>query len=623
MVWISSPRVPRSVGGLRVAAALSFLVAAGCHSLEVVNNNDPDLIRALAGGGDVQSLLAGGFKKWYLSLGDVAPSVTLDVASDHYESGWGNWGMRDLGWEPRDYPLINAHSDDWGDFREAIEEPWYNNYAALVSANLVLKALGNGVRIPGPVDSSANPMIRAAARFLQGAALSNIALDFDSGYAFDESYDPAGPATPLVGRDSVRRAALAKLDAAIGLASAAGANWAIPETFLNQIGEAWTAAQLVKAANYWAARTLIYFPHNATEQTSTDWAKVLSYASKGISSGTPFDLEIVGDGGTNWWWNDHMGIGTEFFNWIRVNVRVTCLLDPGLRCHRPNNGVDQPFPQSPDYRFNGSDVVGDNCIPQIPAGVITAADPGAYPNVCSTANGLGGADFVYLPTSGPTWANYPASRGYWRFSNLAFIRYFDNGWASWNYALGKLPFVLAAENDLIRAEALVRSGGSFATAAGLINTTRVGRGHLPALTGGETKQALLDAIVYERAIELFGAGPMIPWYDQRRLAPAINPHYYTGPDDSVQTGWLPYGKGLQAGTPWLLPVPDQELQVIGHNVYTYGGSGNPEPTAPQRAASIFGATRDGRVIVGPGRWVAIADSIIAANRARHRSLRRM
>jgi len=628
MERISSARVSRSTGGLRVLAALAFIAAAGCHSLEVTNPNDPDLTRALSSGGDVQSLLGGAFNHWYHAMGDINPSVMVDVAADHFESAWGNWGMKQQGWEPRLYPLVNSHTDASDNYRNDIEEPWYNNYGALVSANLVILALQNGVKIPGPTDSSSNPMILAAARFMQGAALSAIALNYDSGYAFDETTDPA--TIHLVGRDSVQRTAMTKLDAAIALASGASAPWSIPESFLHQVGEAWSNTQLAQVANYWAARTLAYFPHNATENAAVNWGKVATYASKGISSGTSFDIEIIGDGpGTpNGWWNDHLGIATALFDWTRVNVRVNCLFDATLRCHRPNNGADEPIPQSADYRFNGDDVVGDNCIPLAEYQAITGA--GQPLTHCTAAGGVGGGYFVYLPASGAVWTGYPASRGYWRFSNLAFVRYYDAGWDSPNYAVGNLPFVSWHENDLLWAEGLVRSGGSFATAAAKINASRATIGHLPALLGTETLAQMVSAIMYERGIQLYGVGPMVPWYDQRRIGPDLNPHYYAAANDSDQTGWTAYGTGLQPSTFRLFPVPQQELSLLGDSTYTYGGVGGSEPPAPPargavvaRGGSIFGTTRDGRVITGPGAYNRISDEIMANVKKEHAALRKM
>ena len=115
--------------------------------------------------------------------------------------------------------------------------------------------------------------------------------------------------------------------------------------------------------------------------------------------------------------------------------------------------------------------------------------------------------------------------------------------------VGPTPYVLAAENDLLIAEALLRTNGSAATAATLINKTRVDRGNLTELTGAEGTDALLNAIFYERDIELMNTGGGLPLYDHRRI------------DD------------LQAGTLRHLPVPAKELEVLQLPLYTFGGTG--------------------------------------------------
>jgi hypothetical protein len=627
MLRISSARVSRSVGGLRVAATAAAVVAvmaAGCHSLEVTNPNDPDIKRALTTGTDLQSLLGGAYRNWFYGWTDYAPSLAASVMSDHWESAWGNWGMKLLGWEPRNYQITNLTTDAYDDFRQMMEEPWYNNYAALVSANLTIRALAGGAKIPGPIDSTSNPMMLGAARLVQGLALAGIALQFDSGYVFDEAYDasaqPPPTALKLVGRDSVERAALAKFDLAISLASGATTAWKIPATFLNQPGYNWNNTQIAQVANTMAARLIADFPKNATEDAtlSSRWAKVLSYASKGISSGTAFDMNSDGDGGNNWY-NQYLSMGDEWQVYIRVNFRTTCLLDPTYWCHRPNNADVGLPPKTADYRFNGDDVVGDNCI-----AASTAGFSNGYGQYCTAPGGYGGADFFfsYDPND---WTGYPPSRGYWRFSHVAHVRYYYYSQDQNTPWLGTGPLLLAAENDLLWAEALVNSGGSAATAAAKINKTRVTRGHLPALTGAEGAAALINAINYEYGIELYGTSPMTDWMVQRRRPDLVSPHYYTAANDSNQTGWTPFGTGLQPATPHLTAPPAKELLLLGDPIYTYGGPTLPEGAAPVRgsgpAKSIFGTTADGRPILGPGRWSRIADSLIAAHRPVGRFLR--
>jgi len=602
----------RRVGSL----ALATFVMVGC-SLDVANPNGSSLQNLT--GSQIELLLGGGYGQWYHSLTDASTAIPVDVMSDHFVEALGGRALTLLQSEPRLYGLTNAPDDPT--FGAMIEEPWYNNYAALTAGNLVVKALANGAAIPGPTDSSANRMMLAAARFLQGAALSDIALDFDSGYAFDETYDPTDSGLPLVGRDSVRRAALVKLDAAIGLASATAAAWRIPESFLNQPGEAWSNTQLAQVASTWAARTIAYFPHDASENGAADWARVAAYASKGISSGAPLDMEIVGDSGS--WASDYIGLSGLFYagmSGAMANARVVCLFDAAYLCHHPNTTADRPVPRTNDYRFNGDDVPGDNCVAPDVVAMLLQIDPQDR-DMAPCSAGFGGADFVYVRLAYGGGTRVPAPTGFPFLNNVGSVRYFGSDAETANYgAVGKLPFVLAAENDLLWAEGLLRSGGSPAAAAARINPSRVGRGHLPALTGSESVQQLLAAVAYERAIELYGADPMVVWYDARRGGPDLNVQYSRAVGDSGQSGWLPFGQGLQAGTPRLLPVPAKELSLIGHSIYTYGGP-NPEPGAPA-ARAIFGATRDGRAILGPGRWAAIADSLVRANRRLQARLRR-
>jgi hypothetical protein len=117
--------------------------------------------------------------------------------------------------------------------------------------------------------------------------------------------------------------------------------------------------------------------------------------------------------------------------------------------------------------------------------------------------------------------------------------------------VGNLPYLLAAESDLIRAEALIRSGGDLQTAADLINKTRVGRGNLTPATAGDGVATLLSYISYERDVEITNtSGTTLYW----RRAVTDQP--------------------IQAGTPCQLPIPAKELETLALPIYTFGGVGN-------------------------------------------------
>ncbi|MEP6508102.1 MAG: RagB/SusD family nutrient uptake outer membrane protein, partial [Gemmatimonadales bacterium] len=106
-----------------------------------------------------------------------------------------------------------------------------------------------------------------------------------------------------------------------------------------------------------------------------------------------------------------------------------------------------------------------------------------------------GTDYKYVPN-----IPFKPERGFYFFSQWQHIRYFYTSFENGTDYLGTLPWVLPAENDLLIAEALVRTNGDKARAATLINKTRVGRGGLTPLTSTSSTNDMLAAIFYERDV---------------------------------------------------------------------------------------------------------------------------
>src|SRR2546427_11976424 len=79
--------------------------------------------------------------------------------------------------------------------------------------------------------------------------------------------------------------------------------------------------------------------------------------------------------------------------------------------------------------------------------------------------------------------------------------------------VGTAPVVLAAENDLILAEALIRGPTpNLGQAAVLINKTRVTRG---GLSPAPSANGILADLQYEQDVELYSSN-VPPYYNQRR-----------------------------------------------------------------------------------------------------------
>ena len=347
--------------------------------------------------------------------------------------------------------------------------------------------------------------------FSQAASLMNLALWFDKAFIMDETVDSDGPRPQLQPYTAVSAAAVAKWEALI--ASSAGNTATYTQAELPMVGNL-TGAKLNKLANTFAAMTMAYTPRNATENAAVNWGKVASLAANGID----FDMLVTGDL-TNWysyinyWGNEH--------SWMRIDHRLINLMDGTTP---PKfNGIIPPKATSPDARYE--------------------------------------SDFQYCQASNPAPSTGQAScqtpvlgdpgRGVYMQSTWFHSRYAHHARTTPGTA-GRtaVPYVLKAENDLLRAEALIRSGGSKTTAATLINNSRVTRGNLPALTGAEANATLLAAIDYERQVELLNTNGL----ELQRARQGLTAR-------------------LQTGTFRHLPIPARELETLGLPIYTFGGPG--------------------------------------------------
>jgi hypothetical protein len=482
--------------------AAAVLVVGGCNDLNVTNPNNPDVARALATPGDVISLAQSSVRSWYMTtvsagpddLGDVTPYHFGAVTSDVSTANFGNFGMRFNNLEPR----VNYVNSSAGGDRLVTETPWNYNYGTIGAANDVIRAIKGGLSLGS---ASETDKYQQEAQFSRAASYTYLSMIFDKAFIVDEDTDPLNPPA-LSTYTEVRNATLAWWDQLITASAASNHTYAV--TDLPMPGGALTSLKLNRIANTMAAMALAYAPRTPAQSASVDWARVAAYADKGIgtgSAGAPFDIVVQGD--AQIWYSYLAGYGEEE-SWIRTDHRVINRMNSSVP---PKfNGTIPPQGTSPDARY--------------------------------------ATDYAYKPPP----IGDPA-RGIYMQSVFYHKRYEPH---AVNQPLGlatPVPYMLAAESDLIRAEALIRSGGNLATAAALINTTRVGRGNLTPATGAEGTDALLSMISYERDVELTNtSGTTLYW----RRAVTDQP--------------------LQAGTACQLPIPAKELETLGLPIYTFGGS---------------------------------------------------
>lgn len=495
-----------------MVGAGALLFGSACADLEVTNPNAPDVERALASAEDVKNLAISTINSWYLTSTHVEPYLAASATADMLTANYGNFGMRFNNLEPRvAYENLSAGGD-----REVARVPWDRNYGTLGAANDALRAFGSGVALSSAAETA---KYKNLAMFSQAASFMNLALWFDKAFIVDETFDPSGPRPELQPYTAVSAAALAKWEALI--AASAGNTATYTQAELPMVGNL-TGAKINRLANTFAALTMAYTPRNATENAAVNWAKVATLADKGIgtgSAGTPFDMYVKGDL-TNWW--SYINYYGNEHSWTRTDHRLINLMDGTTP---PKfNGTVPPKGTSPDARYE--------------------------------------SDFQYCQASNPPQTSTVPScttpvlgdpgRGIYMQSVWFHRRHAHHArTTSGTRGQTAVPYILAAESDLIRAEALIRSGGSKTTAATLINNSRVTRGNLPALTGAETNAVLLTAIDYERQVELFHSNGL----DLQRARQGLTAR-------------------LQTGTFRHLPIPAKELETLGLPIYTFGGPGN-------------------------------------------------
>lgn len=488
-------------------APAAMLSVAACAELDVTNTNNPDITRALASPSDVAKIAKSSVNSWYLASTYYEPYMMLQITADAGTGNFGNFGMRFNNVEPR----IAYNNNSAGSDAQVTVRPWDDNYSALGAANDALKAIAGGVTIPG---ANGNDQAKSAAMFAQAAALSNLAMIFDKAFVVTEGTDLA-QAPELLPYTQVRDSSLKVWDALITLTNGKTWSW---DADVFPITAAQTAANINRIANTMAARTLVLSARTGAENTATNWQRVLAYADKGITGNglTSFDVSTVSDGGNLWY--DYIKLYGNYDSWTRVDQRIINRMAPNVAAKYAGTPV---APQPQDNRLG-----------------IATLPCAANPTNCLAGNTK---DYVYLGTV----IGDPA-RGIYMQSPYYHNRYRDVSFAfATSTHTGKPQvYILAAENDLMIAEALARTGGDLARAASLVNKTRVTRGGLAPVAANAA--AILEAINYERDIELLNTNG-VSFFDRRRY------------------------DGLQTGTARQLPIPAKELETLRLPIYTFGG----------------------------------------------------
>ncbi len=433
------------------------------------------------------------FRMWFSATHQGnSPALAMGVIADQLTCSWKNFGMNDLSSEPR----TSFQNSESYSYRGIIEDYWENMYLTLSIVNNALAEIEGGAE--AGAGGEHNEMVKAWCYFIQGITHGYLGLVFDQAFIINETTDASNlvlqPFTDII--DS----AIIYLDKAITIADVN--SFTLPYGWIN--GPLYSNTEFSMLANSFVARLLVYQSRNGSQNNNVDWDKVLNYANNGIS----FTFEPVMDDVK---WTDWYKVYGSYPIWVRTDHRIINLMDNSYPPRWPADNISW---STPDGNDPGEALSPDNRLVQ---------------------------DFEYLSDN-----NFNPDRGYYHFSHYKLKR-FDDYLATW---VGPVPEFYESENDLIKAEALARTG-DLSGAISIINAgTYVTRGGLPPLGTGLSPEQILDLTFYERDIELILSGMGIGFFDMRRR-------------DMLQKGSLLH-----------FPVPAKILNNYNVSVYTFGGEAN-------------------------------------------------
>jgi len=275
-----------------LSGILVLTLAACANPLDVSNLNDPDRSRTFNNPQDLTVFIAG--------LYAVAHQATIGGANDGLQtqmavmsmenvSGLANFAMGPRGGIPRN-PITNQRGSQGsvGNYND-----WFRGHRAARQAALGIGALSN-ISL-GSV--AADTRARIFCRFVQGVALGNLSLAYDSASILTEADNPQADAAvivPLSGYRAVNAAALRYLDSAITLAAAqpaTGGAFPLPVTanfWINGIGM--SRDDFIRLARSYKARFRANVARTPVERADVsrggivDWTEVINDANAGITA---------------------------------------------------------------------------------------------------------------------------------------------------------------------------------------------------------------------------------------------------------------------------------------------------------------------------------------------------
>lgn len=530
------------------AVVLVFVVACD-NPLAVDNTNNPDRRRVFNNPSDLATFVGGLFAVMVQSTtggSNDGLQTQMAVMSMENTSGLANFAMGPRGTIPRN-PITNQPGSQGsaGDYHD-----WFRGHRAARQAALAYVAVGNLSLGSAATDARA----RAFARLVQGIALGNLSLAYDSASILTENDNPEADAAvvvPLSHYSAVNAAALGYLDSAIALATANAGAFPTPTTAFQWFqGAAVSQAQFIQLARSYKARFRAHVARTPAERAAVNWTEVIADANAGITA----NFEVPMNASNGWdvsWLAQHFASSA----WHQMPQFFIAMADTsgayGTYLATTNEARSSITIVTPDRRF--------------PQGTTRGAQQTASP---------GTAGQVYTAT--PYFRNRPTGSDIaGQPLNVSQYDFWRSRQLQQASRVGNWPVLTAAEIRLLAAEGYFRTG-NFLEAIRRINVSRQAVGQLVAI----------DSTIAD-TLTAIGTGascvPKVPDiaqnYQGSRCGNVFDALKYEYRMETAYIGygnWFFPGRGwgdLPEGTAVQWPVPFTEMGTRQQPFYGFGGIG--------------------------------------------------
>jgi len=549
-----------------ISGILVLTLAACANPLDVSNLNDPDRTRVFSNPQDLQVFIAGLYAVAHqANLGGSNDGLQTQMAAMSMEnvSGLANFAMGPRSALPRN-PITNQRGSQGnvGNYHD-----WFRGHRAARQAALGFAALDNVFL----GTAAAQARARLFCRFVQGVALGNLSLAYDSASILTEADNPeadAGVVVALSGYRAVNTAALAYLDSAIALANANPTAFPFPVTanyWINGIGV--TQAQFIQIARSYKARFRASVARTPAERADTSvtggivaWSEVIADANAGITANFDPQMDRLNGWDLSWYAQHHVSAAWHQMSQFWLGMADTSGAYAAYLANTVPSTRTQMLIVTPDRRF--------------PQGTTRSAQNTASP-----------------PSAGQPFLNTPYFRNRPSGSDIAGDPLQVSMYDFWRgrqfqqaLRVGRYPVMTAAEIRLLAAEGYLRiAAPNFTEAITRINVSRQAIGILPALN------AVTDTV----AVAASGGNACVPKVPDAaqsfrgtrcgNIWDALKWEY------RLETAYTGYGNWFFAGRGWgdlpqytatQWPVPYNEMDARSEAFYGFGGPGGVSGAAP-------------------------------------------